>query len=427
MRELIVKVLRGKGKQVLELAHKYDAVNLAQTQAHDQQQEWDMVFVYLDNHKVGDFLSELESLTDKNLQINLSPHSVFPMHPPASQAAQQITTVTLRSPMEVWLNGLQSIGSWTGFLSYTIASGVVVWIGLFSNVVFLLVAAMLIAPFAGPAMNLAIATASGDFKLLWRNLIRYFASMVLMILVTAAISWAFGLDSATASMESTSEISAMAVLLPLAAGAAGALNLIQASNSSLVSGAAVGLLIAAALAPPAGMSGMALVLGRWDMVSNGVFLLLLQLVGINLSGALVFRFFGLTPSGSRYQRGKAWLSYLSLGFTTLALIGLLIFQFSSSPNYQRSTVSQRSVAQVRQVVEASGLARLVDANMRFTSHTVGQQDTLLGIVYVERKQGVTLTDQEIRQRLQSAIRQKLLEAGFNVQPLISVTVLSQSG
>jgi uncharacterized membrane protein len=213
----------------------------------------------------------------------------------------------------------------------------------------------------------------------------------------------------------------------LAAGAAGALNLIQASNSSLVSGAAVGLLIAAALAPPAGMSGMALVLGRWDMVSNGVFLLLLQLVGINLSGALVFRFFGLTPSGSRYQRGKAWLSYLSLGFTTLALIGLLIFQFSSSPNYQRSTVSQRSVAQVRQVVEASGLARLVDANMRFTSHTVGQQDTLLGIVYVERKQGVTLTDQEIRLRLQSAIRQKLLEAGFNVQPLISVTVLSQSG
>ncbi|MGH2416529.1 MAG: DUF389 domain-containing protein, partial [Microcystaceae cyanobacterium] len=41
----------------------------------------------------------------------------------------------------------------------------------------LLVAAMLIAPFAGPAMNTAIATAWGDRKLLWRSILRYFAAL----------------------------------------------------------------------------------------------------------------------------------------------------------------------------------------------------------------------------------------------------------
>jgi uncharacterized membrane protein len=37
---------------------------------------------------------------------------------------------------------------------------------------------MLIAPFAGPAMNAAIATARGDGKLLRRSLFRYFSALV---------------------------------------------------------------------------------------------------------------------------------------------------------------------------------------------------------------------------------------------------------
>jgi hypothetical protein len=48
----------------------------------------------------------------------------------------------------------------------------------------------------------------------------------------------------TSSMSSTSNVSAVAVLLPLIAGAAGPLNLVQSERSSLVSGAAVGMLVA---------------------------------------------------------------------------------------------------------------------------------------------------------------------------------------
>lgn len=81
------------------------------------------------------------------------------------------------------------------------------------------------------------------------------------------------------------------------AGATGALNLSRSDRSSHVSGAATGMLVAAPLAPPAGTIGMASAIGEWDLVKSGVFILLPQLVGINLSGAVVFGLFGLTPKG----------------------------------------------------------------------------------------------------------------------------------
>lgn len=89
-------------------------------------------------------------------------------------------------------------------------------------------------------------------------------------------------------------------LLPLVAGAAGAITLVQSERSSLVSGTATGMLVAASLSPPAGIIGMSMAIGRWDMVVNGVFLLLLQLSGINLSAAILFCTFGLSTKGARY-------------------------------------------------------------------------------------------------------------------------------
>ena len=60
----------------------------------------------------------------------------------------------------------------------------------------------------------------------------------------------------------------------------------------------MGLLVAASLAPPAGLIGMAGAIGEWDMVVSAVFLLLLQLVGINLAGAAVFAGLGCHPAAS---------------------------------------------------------------------------------------------------------------------------------
>jgi uncharacterized membrane protein len=216
----------------------------------------------------------------------------------------------------------------------------------------------------------------------------------------------------------------VAALLPVVTGAVGALNLVEPERSSLVPGTAVGLLVAASLAPPAGVAGMAAALQNWSLVLNALFVLALQLVMINLSGALVFRFYGgLTPEGSRYQRGKHAIFIASLGVSSLVAAGLIWFQFSTTPDLQRTTRAQRAVSEAEQVVDESELASFVSAQFRFTEPTASPGEILLGDLYVQRQAGVLLPDEQIEEELVRQIQQRLLDQGFNVTPLLSISVL----
>jgi uncharacterized membrane protein len=421
MRQVKVQVPRGRGSEVLDLASQYQALNCVQMEASDRQALWDLVMVYVSNNQVGKLIDGLEKFPD--FRVTVFPQEAVPMVPPKGRVAPPIRNVTHRSPTEVWLNGLQSVGTWKGFLGYAFAASIVVWIGMFTGSIYLLVAAMLIAPFAGPAMNIALASAAGDRDLLRRNLVRYFVSLLVTIGVTAGISLLFDQKTATTTMVDVSELSSVAVLLPLTAGAAGALNMVQAESSSLVAGTAVGLLIAASLAPPAGLIGMALAVQRWSMALNGAFTLLLQLFAINLAGALVFRLYGLSPRGTRYKRGQPLLFHISVAVSAAALMGMVFLQFYNPPSLQRSSRAQEAVGVVQEVIAANPLAEAVEVNMRFTRPRETDQETLLGIIYVHRAPGVDEPTEQLQRVLTNDIQGELRRRGFAVTPLIDVTVL----
>ncbi|GAB4379898.1 MAG: hypothetical protein Kow00121_35000 [Elainellaceae cyanobacterium] len=434
MRQLWIQVPKGEGKKVLDIAHAYQGSNLAtftvqsqeesqngQTQKLDDYQQHDLVIVHISNKKVEGLLGDLENIPD--LQVTLIPHGVIVLQPPASKAPEQVKEVQERSPIEIFLSGLQSVGSWRGFLSYAALAGAIAWIGLFTNTSYLLVAAMLIAPFAGPAMNMAIATARGDVQLLWRSLLRYFAALIVTIIVAALLSFLLQQQVATNLMIDNSQISAVAVLLPVTAGAAGAIHLMQSERSSLVSGAAVGMLVAASLAPPAGITGMSLAIGRNDIFMSGLFLLLLQLVGINLSAAILFRLYGLSPRGTRYKRGKRQVFPIALGVTVLALTGLLAWQFNQSPSLQRSSRAQRATAAIQEVLTNNQNVQLVEANVRFTRSNITGQNTLLSVLYVQRELGTTLSSDQIRTQITDDVQNQLEQMNFDATPLVQINVL----
>ena len=178
-----------------------------------------MLILEAPNGRIEDFLAEVEDRTD--LSAMFAPQGIISLRPPASEPESQMLDIQPRSPLEVFLSALQSIGSWPGFLGYAIVGGVIVWIGLFTESIFLLVAAMLIAPFAGPAMTLAIATARGDANLLARSLSRYVAALAASIATAYLLSLAFDQQIATELMIETSMRSTVSLLLPLAAGVAG--------------------------------------------------------------------------------------------------------------------------------------------------------------------------------------------------------------
>ncbi|WP_019507007.1 DUF389 domain-containing protein [Pleurocapsa sp. PCC 7319] len=421
MRQLLIEVQRGQGKALLNLAEKYQGANLSQLEGNTKRGAIDLIIAYFPNGQIEQFLEELEDFEE--LHVTLVPRGVMPLQPPVAEIPDEVLDVQSRSPLEVFLAGLQSIGAWKGFIAYAVAGAVIVWIGLFTNSSFLLVAAMLIAPFAEPAMNVAIATARGDGLLLRKGLVRYLAAIAVTILVTAGLSLILNQELASNAMVESSKVATVSVLLPLIGGAAGALNLLQADRSSLVSGTAVGMLVAAALAPPAGTAGMALALGLWSMVLNCLFLLVLQLAGINIAAATVFRLYGLSQKGARYKRGSKWIFPVTIAITAALLIGLLSYQFTSDPNLQRSSLEQRANAEVQKVINNSDMAKLVKSSVSFTRADVEDQNTLLCLIYVQRSENVIASNKEISDRLTGKIQNHLMRKDFKATPLVNVSVL----
>ena len=120
------------------------------------------------------------------------------------------------------------------------------------------------------------------------------------------------------------------------------------------------------------------------MVLNCAFLLVLQLVGINLAAATVFRLYGLSSQGARYKRGNKRLFPIAMAITVAALIALLSYQFTSDPNLQRSSLEQRANAEVQKVIKNSDIAKLVQSSVSFTRADV-DQNTLLCSIYDRRK------------------------------------------
>ncbi len=180
MRHLFVQVPQGCGARVVELADEHEGQNLSLWNGQSHQQPVEVLSVNISNRRIQSFLSQVQDLPQA--RITFAPQGVFALHPPHTEAPEQATNISERSPVEILLGGLQSIGSWRGFLGYAIVGGVAAWIGLFTDTVIMLIASMLIAPFAGPAMNLAVASANGDLVLLRRSLFRYFAAIAVAVL-----------------------------------------------------------------------------------------------------------------------------------------------------------------------------------------------------------------------------------------------------
>lgn len=377
-----------------------------------------VVELSLTNRAVGRFLTDLRPL-EGELAVSFAPQSVLTLVPGRPRAPDQLVDVEPLSPDEVFLAGLQSIGSWRGFLAYAAAGGAIVWIGLLLDSIILQIAAMLIAPFAGPAMNAALASASGDAVLFGRNVVRYAAALATTIGVAAALHAVLGPGTATVGMAGAANVSSVAVVLPLVAGAAGALNLMQAERSSLVPGAATGVLVAAALAPPAGTLGMAAVIGRWDLVVPVAFLLGLQLAGINVGGALAFRWFGLSPSSARYGRGDARSSIALLGASVAVVVALVGVQLADAPSLQRSTIEQTAADRIARVVADTEGVDLVERRVRFTRPEIPGQDTLLSEVVVQVPSDPT---GPVEDRLADRLAQDLATE-LDVTPLVTVTAL----
>jgi uncharacterized membrane protein len=114
-------------------------------------------------------------------------------------------------------------------------------------------------------MNTAIATARGDWRLLGRSLIRYFAALATAILTSALLTLIIRPDLVTSLVIDTrQDFYRGGTFAASGRCSRGESHLMQSQQSSLVSGAGGRHSdCPRPLAPPAGMVGMAVVIGRY--------------------------------------------------------------------------------------------------------------------------------------------------------------------
>lgn len=421
MRKLTIKVKEGQGQEVKSIAEKHDAKNLIVQQA----EKGEIVTVHLNNERVSKFIAALSDY--KEAEITLVPRGVIALYPPQGDAPDQVTDVTYLSPIEIFLGGLQSVGSKVGLLSYALVGGMLVWIGLYTNTSYLLVAAMLVSPFAGPAMNAALGAAAGKGGLLKQSLIRYFMAISVSIIITFILSYLIGQKHATPMMVSVSHISQVTILLPIAAGIAGGINLVQSERSSLVAGAAVGMLVAASLSPPTGLIGMALNFGNWQLVRSGVFLLIFQLVVIQFTAALVFRYMGkVTVKGARFADGRESVFRLSLLTSGLIIAGMLYWQFAKQPSLQKASLNTLITEVMHTELDKMEDIETIEVNARFTRGTLPDLNPVICELYLYNRND-SLSDEQLKQVVQDVLYKRIKAEDWNADPMFNITILSYQG
>lgn len=203
------------------------------------------------------------------------------------------------------------------YVLMAILSTLVAAIAFLKNDLAVLIGAMVIAPFLGPNMGLALGCVLGDLKLLKKATISlltgFGASFLIAYLMGASLSIPL-----SSSLQVRLEVSFLDVLLSLVVGVAGSL-----AFSSAISSIVVGVMVAVALLPPLVATGLLMGEGLWIKAFKSFLLFLINLDAINLAAISMFFIQGLKPRGW-FEETKAKKSTLiAFLLWTGLLIGLL--------------------------------------------------------------------------------------------------------
>jgi uncharacterized hydrophobic protein (TIGR00341 family) len=207
------------------------------------------------------------------------------------------------------------------FLILLIISSIIAGIGILKNNIAILIGAMVIAPFLGPAIALSLGTTVGDSDLLKRSLKTTF--LATFIAFSVSVLWGLLFDVSNISFDPV--ISFQDIALAMACGIAGVFSLLGNQSSSLV-----GVTVAAALLPPLFKSGMLMGGGFYKDSVNSLLLYFANVISLNLSGVITFYLAGIKPSKwwekERAQK-QTVISVLIWSFL-LVVLAIIIFQIS---------------------------------------------------------------------------------------------------
>ncbi len=202
---------------------------------------------------------------------------------------------TIESPLrisreELYSDIVDSTKLSSTFIFMAILSTLVVSVGLQQNNVAVIIGAMVIAPFLGPNVALALSTCLAD-KVLARDAIKTLIAG-LIIVMSLAVVWGYAFDTTTniSEIRSRTQVGVLDIVLALASGCAGVLAFTTGASSAVI-----GVMVAVALLPPLTVCGLLLGSGNPFEALGALVLFCTNIICINLAGVATFYFQGVTP------------------------------------------------------------------------------------------------------------------------------------
>lgn len=426
MRQIVITISEDNAIRIEEVAQQHAGVKMAKIKGEEG-----LTYIYIfENNALGTFLSEVQSL--EKIKVSFYPQGVIHFKGPLKETGKQVKNVKEKSPVEIFVSGWQSVGSWKSFIGYSFIAGVITWVGLYTNTIFLLIGGMLIAPYAGAALTSSIGSAAGDLRLLKEGVLRYFIALAIGFAVSLLLTLSFRIGAYSSLMSEISQVPSIALFLPVMAGLAGAIGLVNPERNSLISGAAFGLLISASLAPQTSMLGIAVATGKINGIKSASFILLLQLIGIHLASSLVFRLYGsVSPRRIPLVNGtpKAFISSVALALALGA--GMIYWQFSTKPDLQEATIQTQIHTIIKDAAEELPQVDLAEANVSFTETKEKTINPVLCEIYIIKVAAyynpyayTEYTDKLIQLRLKERIKEKIKEKNLNVTPIFKIDFVS---
>lgn len=238
----------------------------------------------------------------------------------AAAADAETAKLKLRISREELLEDVtQGLLPQTIYILTIVLSSLVAAIGLIRSDVVIIIGAMVIAPFLGPNVALALGATLGDPGLILKSL-KSLVIGILVALVTAfIIGYTLEIDPTTPAIISRTALGIGDIGLALAAGVVGAL-----AYTTGVSTALIGVMVAAALLPPLVNTGILVGAGEWHMALGAFLLFITNIICLNLAGVMTFLAQGIRPRTWWEAEKARRATVIALSFWAIALIILLL-------------------------------------------------------------------------------------------------------
>ncbi|WP_408956869.1 TIGR00341 family protein [Natrinema sp. 74] len=236
----------------------------------------------------------------------------------------------------------------------TIISAIVATAGLLLDSPAVVVGSMVIAPLIGPALGASVGTVIDDEELFAESVTFQIIGVVLAIGAAAVFAVLVRMTNIVPPglvLSNVGEISErlapdlLSLVIALGAGVAGVVSIATGTSVALV-----GVMIAAALIPPAGVAGITLAWGQPAAAIGATVLVLVNLLSVNLAGLLTLWYAGYRPENLfRMGETEQRLRQRIVGLVAIVLIFAVFLGGITYASYEASNFEQDA----REEIEAT--------------------------------------------------------------------------